>query len=457
MPANSSTKKVLIISHDRIGFKMAGTGIRYHYMAEVLSKYFDVTVGFFGPQYLPEDDFKRSYDAVHIDVHQFHEAFAAADIVIALWVSDAQIAFCNDHNKLLVFDIYAPVPVETLALKIYSGKALTPEDDFAFRSSLTDYRKFLANGDAFLYSNQRQLDFWLGYAFGAGQVTPETYKRRDVMNQFILAPMGIDTKQPLKATKRLYKDVVKGITSNDIVMIWSGGIYDWYDGVVLMDAMKLVKKLNPRIKLVFPGTKHPNDSLPKWRETIDTIKRAEELGIRDDNVFFFENWIPYQDRVNFILEADMAVYTHRPSVESEFSHRTRVLDSHIFGTLPTVATVGDHFADVVEREKIGLTVPPDDPETLAKVIVELAKPEQLETARKNLKRIRPSYDWEVTLRPLVEYLQSNPHKVEQIEPLKLPATHKGKLNTVRKYTPVAVKKGIIRVVPHKIRRRIVGR
>src|SRR5580765_3767788 len=111
-------KKILIISHDKIGTQMAGTGIRYHYMAEELSKHFDVTVGFFGPDYPPDKTFVHSYDVLHIDVNAFKAAFAAHDAVIAMWVSDTMIAFCNDNEKLLIFDIYAPVPVETLALKI---------------------------------------------------------------------------------------------------------------------------------------------------------------------------------------------------------------------------------------------------------------------------------------------------------------------------------------------------
>ena len=51
-------KKVLIISHDKVGKLMAGPGIRYHYMAKTLAKNFDVTVGFFGPENVPEIDAK---------------------------------------------------------------------------------------------------------------------------------------------------------------------------------------------------------------------------------------------------------------------------------------------------------------------------------------------------------------------------------------------------------------
>jgi len=341
-------KKVLIISHDKVGTQMAGPGIRYHYMAETLGRHFDVTLGFFGPENVPDDAFERSYKVKHIDVHQFHEAFTATDIVIALWISDAQIDFCNKHGKLLIFDIYAPVPVENLAVKIYSGQKMTEADDFEHMSQINDYRKFLENGDAFLYSNRRQVDFWLGYAFGAGQVSPTTFEKRNVYEQFLKAPMGVNTDVDLSPGKPLYKGVLEGVAKDDIVMVWNGGIYNWYDAVTLVDAMKIVHSKNPKIKLIFPGIKHPNANMRKWQETIDTVTRAKQHKLVGKNIFFFDSWVPYHERLNFLTEADLGIYTHKLSIETEFSHRTRVLD-HILTLLPTVATKGDFFADLIEQ------------------------------------------------------------------------------------------------------------
>lgn len=452
-------KKVLIISHDKVGTQMAGPGIRYHYMAETLAKHFDVTLGFFGPENVPDEAFERSYKAIHIDVHQFHEAFTAADVVIALWISDAQIDFCNKHNKLVIFDIYAPVPVENLAVKIFSGEKMGEADDFEFMSQINDYRKFLENGDAFLYSNQRQLDFWMGYAFGAGQVSPTTFVKRNVFEQFILAPMGIDDKLQLKKGKPMYKGVLKGVAEDDIVMIWNGGIYNWYDGVTLVEAMQLVWKQNPRIKMVFPGTVHPTSTMRKWQETVDTVKRANDLKLVGKNIFFFESWIPYHERVTFLMEADIGIYTHKPSIETEFSHRTRVIDGHILVNLPTIATEGDYFADLVEREGLGATVPPFDAEALAAAIVETAKPANLKKARANMARIRPQYSWDQTMAKLVEYIAADPAKTVKATPLQSSPTplRSQRLSTLKRITPKFVKKAVIKVTPAGVKRKLLGK
>lgn len=457
--AEGSMKKVLIISHDKVGTQMAGPGIRYHYMAETLAKDFDVTLGFFGPENLPDDVFERSYKVKHIDVHQFHESFTKTDVVIALWLSDAQIDFCNKHNKLVIFDIYAPVPVENLAVKIFSGKKLGEADDFEFMSQINDYRKFLENGDAFLYSNQRQLDFWMGFAFGAGQVSPSTYSKRDVLRQFILAPMGIDTKLKLQHNKQLYKGVTKGIAKDDIVMIWNGGIYDWYDGITLVDAMKLVWKKNPKIKMIFPGTQHPTATMRKWQETTNTIKHAEDLGLVGKNIFFFGSWIPYHERLDFLMEADIGIYTHKPSIETEFSHRTRVIDGHILVSLPTIATEGDYFAGLVEQEALGRTVPPFDAQKLADAITDLAKPENLKKARQNMDRIRPRFGWEQTLAPLADYIKSNPGKTVRISPLQAQPTplRSPKLGRIKRITPKFVKKAVLKAAPAGVKRKLLGK
>ncbi len=449
-------KKILIISHGEVGNSMAGTGMRYHYMAETLvSAGFDVTLGFFSPEYLPDEGFKRSYKVASVNVHHFEEHLKNTDVIIAMWVSEAIINFCNTNDKLLIFDIYAPVPVETLAQKVFSSKKITEDDEFAYSASAKDYRLFLENGDAFLVSNKRQLDYWMGYAMGAGQVTLNGFLKRNIYDQFLITPMGFDINQKLVPGKPLYKGVLPGVEKDDIVMIWNGGIYDWYDGVTLVEAMKLVKNLNHKIKMIFPGTQHPNKTLPKWQETIDTQRRAKELGLVGKNVFFFDSWVNFHDRISFLLEADIAIYTHKPSIESEFSHRTRVLD-HLLAKLPTIATQGDYFADLVERYELGLTVPAYDKQALSNAIVELAKPDNLKTAETNIGELRKDFDWSVTLGPLVNYLQSQPAKVTQLTTFKPTPLHNPKLKPLKRYTPKIVKKTAVRVMPRRLRKKLLN-
>ena len=82
----------------------------------------------------------------------------------------------------------------------------------------------------------------------------------------------------------------------------------------------------------------------------------EELGLVDSHVFFNQDWVAFEDRQNYLLDADVGVSTHLDHIETEFSFRTRILD-YLWAGLPIVATDGDSFAEVIVREDLGLVVP----------------------------------------------------------------------------------------------------
>ena len=45
--------------------------------------------------------------------------------------------------------------------------------------------------------------------------------------------------------------------------------------------------------------------------------------MKDKLVFFNSGWVPYDERVNFLLEADVGVSTHLPRPEAVYSVRAR--------------------------------------------------------------------------------------------------------------------------------------
>lgn len=394
---------------------MAGPGIRYHYMAEVLSKDFAVTVGFFDPTYLPDNDFQRTYTTKHVDKGEFHDSFEANDIIIALWLSEDMLDYCDKHGIFVVFDVYAPVPVENLALFTLGSQKITAHTDFVYEQSLLDYDRFLERGDLFLFSNRRQLDYWIGYTFGSKLILVSSYLKRDVFERFIYAPMGIDTKTKLSHTKSVIRDTIKGISKNDKILIWTGGIWNWYDAKTLMEAMARLKKKRPDIKLVFFGTKHPNPDVPAMKEATEAFALARELDLLGKTVFMHEGWVPYPERINYLLEADAAVNTNKDTIESEFSHRTRVLD-HILTGLPTVSTTGDFISDeVIGPRKLGIVVRPYDVDGLYEAILEVTDEKNNKKIKKNISDMRPEYDWEQTLSPLRDFLLRDPAKLKRVK------------------------------------------
>ena len=100
-----------------------------------------------------------------------------------------------------------------------------------------------------------------------------------------------------------------------------------------------------------------------------TVARCRELDLLDRHVFFGD-WIPYDERGDYLLEADLAVSIHQPTVESRFASRTRILDC-IWAGLPVVVTAGDPLSDLIARHDLGSVVPPADADALAQAILHL--------------------------------------------------------------------------------------
>ena len=76
----------------------------------------------------------------------------------------------------------------------------------------------------------------------------------------------------------------------------------------------------------------------------------------------------------------------------------------MWAALPVVATGGDGFAELIDREALGITVPPGDVEALEEALFRLLDDEELSSmCRKNLAAVRVRFAWPEVLEPLVRF------------------------------------------------------
>jgi hypothetical protein len=157
------------------------------------------------------------------------------------------------------------------------------------------------------------------------------------------------------------------------------------------------------VRLFFMGLRHPTPVVPEMRMATRARNLADELGITGTHVFFNEGWVAYEERQNYLLEADVGVSTHLDHLETAFSFRTRILD-YIWAGLPVVATRGDTFGNLIEAEQLGLTVPPGDVAALEEALFRMLDDGEFAAiCRKNLGELRPRYMWSRVLEPLVAF------------------------------------------------------
>ncbi len=139
------------------------------------------------------------------------------------------------------------------------------------------------------------------------------------------------------------------------------------------------------------------------RAAVEAHEAAQAKGLLDRHVFFLDQWIPYEKRGGYLLEADVGVSAHLDNAETTFAFRTRFLD-YLWAGLPVLCTGGDELGDLAGERGFGLVVPPGDVQGLADAIRRLAADRgELEQLAAVSRATAPAFRWERTLAPLVEF------------------------------------------------------
>jgi hypothetical protein len=144
-----------------------------------------------------------------------------------------------------------------------------------------------------------------------------------------------------------------------------------------------------------------------------TRRLAEELGLVGTHVFFNEDWVEFDDRQNFLLDADVGVSTHLDHIETEFSFRTRILD-YLWAGLPIVATDGDGFAEVIRGNGLGVVTPPRDVDAVTDGLRRLlTDPAFAADCRARVAALAPTLHWRRVLAPLTDFCR-NPRRAPDV-------------------------------------------
>jgi hypothetical protein len=132
----------------------------------------------------------------------------------------------------------------------------------------------------------------------------------------------------------------------------------------------------------------------------EAVALSAELGVLDKSVFFNDRWVPYQERVDYLLESDLGASANIPHIETHFSFRTRILDC-VWAGLPVVATDGDPLSDLVDARGLGLVTPSGDAGAYASAVERLLDDaELLGSCRENLAAAAEEFRWSRVAEPI---------------------------------------------------------
>ena len=400
-------RRIAVVTTDTLARRMAGPGIRAAEIARRLSVEHDVVLATTGICELtvPGVEVRQVGELGLRELEDWCDVF-----VFQGWVIHNRPHLLQSH-KVVVADIYDPMHLEQL-----EQAHDAPGERGRYEQVLNTARVLeeqLQRADFFLCASGKQRDLWIGHLAGIGRVNPVTYDGDESLHSLIaIAPFGIGDEPPVQ-TRSGIRGAIDGIGPDDKVILWGGGVYNWFDPLTLVRAVHALSRRMPEVRLLFLGMKHPNPGVPQMRAAYETEELARELGIDGSIVFFNRDWVEFEDRHNYLLDADIGVSTHLDHIETEFSFRTRILD-YIWASLPIVATDGDSFSTIIRAEDIGAVVAPCDAEDLERALERiLSDPEVARRHRENLERIAPSFRWSACLEPLVEFCR-DPHRAPDV-------------------------------------------
>jgi glycosyltransferase involved in cell wall biosynthesis len=371
---------MLFVCNDVVGTSMAGPGIRYWELAHALAR--------------------RGQQAVILSKH-LEKGFSSNALAfvgkssffnLATWLYRSDFVVQSGRplpvllsvlfRKKIIFDQYDPVIFEFLERKprTWPGK-------FANRTMLFLWnirqRIILRFGHGFLVANEKQKDLLIGQMTILGHTKKIAF--------ICLLPFGLPSVQPVKNGSVLRGTKIK---DTDFLLVWGGGIWDWFDPFTLLRAMAKIRSRRDDIKLFFPGIKPPSPDSQKMTVAKEFMDEARALGLLDETVFINPGWYPYDRRADYLLEADAGIILHRDSLETRFAFRTRMLD-YLWAGLPIISSRGDSWADLIEKNGLGTTVSCGDVDDVVKAITRMAEDRVYrERCREQVRKITADYTWD---------------------------------------------------------------
>ena len=354
--------KVVWHCEDVVGARMAGPGIRAVELARRLAQRHQMVLVADGADDLSGEPFRGSRDLA--------AALKGAEVFIAQGFGFPLQHLLRFRGRV-VLDLYDPVQLEQLARM---GAAATAEQIVQVGYVRRRLRYLIGRADHVLCASRAQRAHWLGWLGACGRLSPQALADDPEASRLLaVVPFGLPEKPPQRRGSPLREAI--GALAGDRVALWSGGLWDWMDPALAVRAVALARRRVPQLKLALIAGRRPGTAAPPMHLAADEARDAAGAGVH-----FIDTWIPYEERGPWLLDADLAVSAHKPSLEAELAFRTRLLDC-LWAALPAACTAGDVLATEGEHQGWARTSPPLDVDRFAEALVALCDPAENQRAR----------------------------------------------------------------------------
>jgi hypothetical protein len=367
---------------------MAGMGIRALELARAIGEDLDARL------LVPNDPSEAA--EVAADVSIVH-APLTGDLAAAASGADAAVVsghaanfwFHQVPDVPVAVDLYDPFPVENLHY------AATLGDETA-RRDLATLHLALARADFFLCASLEQRLFYAGALLAAGRIGPANFPDDPELSDLLaVVPFGVPPRPALG--DRAAGRGVAGLPATGPVVLF-GGIYDWSDPTLLLEAWPLVLSGERDARLLFSDS--PNPETTPQRVYAQTRERAREIDPSGRSIVF-SPWIPYSVREDLYAASDLIVSISSEGLEADLAYRTRLLDA-AWGGVPSVSVAGGALARDLEDAGAGWRVE-RSAEAFARAILAALAPDRREAAARCARAFAAERTWKRVAGPVVSW------------------------------------------------------
>ena len=142
------------------------------------------------------------------------------------------------------------------------------------------------------------------------------------------------------------------------------------DASTAIRAFAQVVERRPNARLVITAGKAPKAKFDLFDESEQARELSRSLGLLGRNVFFLDEWTPYDRRHAYLQDADIGLTLHANTAEAPFAARARYMD-YIWAGLPCVLARGDEIAASFGAAGFATLVDPADTDATAQAILGL--------------------------------------------------------------------------------------
>jgi glycosyltransferase involved in cell wall biosynthesis len=379
--ATGARLRILVMSPGAVEGKLTGPEIRSLEFARALSALHEVVISTPSPS-VSRLGALRVVGAGRAGI--VREA-ARADVVISACMPPYLLALKRVLRFVAVADLYDPMEHE-LATIAHAGRRSREQQK---RADILEMQ--LRSADLILCANAPQAQDLRAAAAAAQLAIPDP----------VVVPFGIPAPPPPSTSTPLH-DRFPQLRADDHLILWWGSPWRWLDLETVIRAVAEISRTRDDVKLVVTAGRPPNPQLDQFDATDAARELARELGVLGSQVLLLEEWVPYDNRHEYISEASVGITLPRAHEEAGLAARSRCMD-YLWAGLPCILASNEEVAAEWSAAGFATLIDSPQPTELARLLTGLFDdPGTLERAREGGQELRAGRQWQAVTVALLD-------------------------------------------------------